>query len=339
MTGVPQDVRRRTAAARTATPARTGSAPGRLLRSPLLLRIFAWAAAISNGLIAVTGATVRVTGSGLGCETWPECQPGSLVPVSRSGLAAVHQAIEFGNRTLTGVVLIASLGTFVLAVLARPRRRSVVWLAAAAPVGVLFQAVWGGIVVRTELTWWTVAPHMLVSLVLLFFAIAVVVRLGEPDGPAVPVVPRPLRLLTMATVGVLALLCVAGTLVTAAGPHAGDDRTPRLDVPVRDVAQVHADLMFAYFGLLVATTVAFLAVRAPRRLLVRSWVLVGVTLAQGLIGLVQFATGVPEVLVVTHVLGAVVLVATAAAVLFATRTRDGAATPAVTGPVAEAAAR
>lgn len=297
--------------------------PAGILRSAGLLRVFAWAAVISNGLIAVTGATVRVTGSGLGCLTWPECQPGSLTPVSRSGLDAVHQAIEFANRTLTGVVLIASLGTFVLALLARPRRRSVVLLALAGPVGVVLQAIWGGIVVRTGLRWWTVAPHMLLSLVLLFFAIAVLVRLGEGDGSPMPTVPMQLRRLSQLTIAVLALLCVAGTLVTAAGPHAGDAQTPRLDLPVRDLAQLHADLMFGYLGLLVATTVGFLAVRAPRRLLLRGWVLVGVTAAQGLIGLVQFATGVPEALVVSHVFGAVVLVGAAAAVLFATRTRTG----------------
>jgi len=286
-----------------------------------LQKAFAWAAVATNGAIAVTGATVRVTGSGLGCPTWPECQPGSLVPVSRDGLSAVHQAIEFGNRTLTGVVLIASLGTFLLIWLARPRRTGLTWLAAVLPAGVLFQAVWGGLTVLTGLAWWTVAPHMLVSLALLFIAIVVLVRLDEGDGPSQPVVPRPMRILTWATVAVLVALCVAGTLVTAAGPHGGDDATPRLDVPVRALAQVHADLMFLYLGLLVAMSVGFLAVRAPRRLLVRTLVLIAITAAQGLIGLVQFATGVPEALVVAHVLGAVLLTSAAATVVLATRTR------------------
>ena len=120
---------------------------------------------------------------------------------------------------------------------------------------------------------------------------------------------------------VLGALCVAGTLVTAAGPHGGDEQTPRLDVPVRALAQLHADLMFLYLGLLVALTVGFLAVKAPRRLLNRAWVLVAVTAGQGLIGLVQYATGVPEALVVAHVLGATLLTAAAANVALATRTR------------------
>jgi len=257
-----------------------------------LQRAFAWAAVITNGLIAVTGATVRVTGSGLGCPTWPECHPGSLVPVSRSDLSGIHQAIEFGNRTLTGVVLIASLGTFLVIWLAKPRRKPLVLLALALPAGVLFQAVWGGIVVLTGLAWWTVAPHLL-----------------------------PLRMLTWATVVVLVALCCAGTLVTAAGPHGGDDATPRLDLPVAALAQLHADLMFTYLGLLIAMTVGYVAVKAPRRLLIRAGVLIGVTAAQGLIGLVQYATGVPEALVVAHVLGATLLTAAAANVVLATRTR------------------
>jgi cytochrome c oxidase assembly protein subunit 15 len=292
--------------------------------------LFAWAAVITNGLIAVTGATVRVTGSGLGCATWPECQPGSLVPESRSGLAAIHQAIEFSNRTLTGVVLVASLGAFLLIAVLRPVRRDLMVVAGIGPLGVLFQAVWGGIVVYTGLKWWTVAPHLLVSLVLVFAAVVTLVKLGETDGPARPTVPRPLQVLTWLTVAELAALCVAGTLVTAAGPHAGDVDTPRLDLSVRNLAQLHADLMFLYLGLVVALAVGFLAVRAPRALLVRIGVLVAVTVAQGAVGLVQYALGVPEALVLVHVLGAVCLIAAAAAVAMATRTRDLTPVPART---------
>ena len=294
----------------------------RLTPSLGLQKVFAWAAVITHGGIAVTGATVRVTGSGLGCETWPECQPGSLTPVTRDDLSAFHQAVEFGNRTLTGVVLIASLGTFLLIWRARPARPGLPWLAAVLPLGVLFQAVLGGVTVLTGLTWWTVAPHMIVSLVLLVVAVAVLNRLQEPDDAKHPVVPRPLRVLTWSTLGVLGALCVAGTLVTAAGPHAGDADTPRLELPVRTLAQVHADLMFTYLGLVVALTVGLLAVRAPRRLVRRALVLIAVTLAQGLIGLVQFAIGVPEALVVAHVLGAVLLVASAAFLAVGTSTRE-----------------
>ena len=286
-----------------------------------LQRAFALAAVLTHGGIAVTGATVRVTGSGLGCPIWPDCQPGSLVPVLREENSTVHQLIEFGNRTLTGIVLIASLGTFVVLWLAKPRRRSLIWLAAVLPLGVLLQAVWGGVTVRLGLAWWTVAPHMLISLVLLFVAVWVHQRLGEGNGPLRTTVPRPLHLLAWATAAVLVPLAIAGTLVTAAGPHAGDSNTPRLDLPVRTLAQVHADLMFSYFGLLVALGVGFVAVHATAVLRRRLWVLVAVTGAQGLIGIVQYNLGVPEVLVVLHVLGAVLLIAAAARMVFATRTR------------------
>jgi len=305
--------------AQAAPPARPGRFGWR--PQPALIRGFALAAVFAQGGIAVTGATVRVTGSGLGCATWPECQPGSLIPESRSGLSGVHQAIEFSNRTLTGVVLIAALGTFALLLLARPQRPGILKIAAAGPIGVLFQAVWGGIVVHTELSWWTVAPHMLVSLVLLFFAIWLHQRLVDEarsaeELPAARPLARPLVVLTWVTTGVLLALCVAGTLVTAAGPHAGDVDTPRLGWSVRTIAQVHADLMFLYLGLVVALAVAVIAVKAPQRLQRRLWVLVAVTAAQGLIGLVQYATGVPEALVVSHVLGAVLLTAAAARVTY-----------------------
>lgn len=318
----------RTTAGGTATPPGRPTGLRAILQSDRLLAVFAWAAVVTNGVIAVTGATVRVTGSGLGCETWPECQPGTLVPEYREGLAGIQQAIEFTNRTFTGLVLIASLGTFLLLWFRRPRRTGVLRLALVGPLGVLFQAVWGGIVVRLDLIWWTVAPHLLVSLALVSFALATAVRIREPDVASRPVVPRPLRVLAQASLAVLTALCVAGTLVTGAGPHAGDVDTPRLELSVRTLAQVHADLLFVFIGLLVAMTVGFLAVKAPRELMRRAWVLVGVTAAQGLLGLVQYATEVPEVLVVTHVLGAVLVVLAAVRMVLGTRTRTALPAPA-----------
>jgi cytochrome c oxidase assembly protein subunit 15 len=309
-------------AVRDAPPLPRTAGSGGWRPSSRLQRRFALAAVVTNGAIAVTGAVVRVTGSGLGCPTWPECHPGSVVPVLREENSTFHQLIEFGNRTLTGVVLVASLGAFLVIWRARPQRRSLVRLAAALPALVVFQAIWGGLTVLFGLAWWTVAPHMLISLGLLSVAVWVHQRLGEADAPATPTVPRPLQLLAWATSGVLLLLCVAGTLVTAAGPHAGDSTTPRLDLPVRGLAQVHADLMFTYLGLLVAFGVALAAVGAPALLRRRTWVLVGVTVGQGVLGIVQYQLGVPEVLVVLHVCGAVLLVTAAVRMLFATRTRS-----------------
>lgn len=289
--------------------------------SPRVVRFFAWAAVITNGLISVTGAAVRVTGSGLGCSTWPQCHPGTLVPQYRDDLATIHQVIEFGNRTITGVVLAASLGTFFLIWMMRPHRPQLLWLAAIGPIGVIAQAIVGGVVVLTGLQWWTVAPHLLLSLILVFAAVAVVIRLPEEDGPATLVVPRPLALLSWVTAGVLLIVCVTGTLVTAAGPHAGDINTPRLGIAVIDIAQVHADLMHLYFGLMIALTVGFFAVKAPKFLRHRALALLGVTAFQGIIGLVQYRLGVPEVLVLLHIFGAVCLTIAAAYVALGTRRR------------------
>jgi cytochrome c oxidase assembly protein subunit 15 len=247
-----------------------------------------------------------------------------MVPVLRDETSATHQLIEFGNRTLSGLVLLASVGSLIVVWRAKPRRREPVRLAALLVFGVLFQAVWGGLTVLFGLAWWTVAPHMLISLGLLFVAIRLHSRLAETDDPPGLTVPRPLSVLAWATLGVLLLLCSVGTLVTAAGPHAGDPETPRLDLPLPTLAHMHADLMFTYLGLLIALGVGFVAVRAPARLRRRLWILVGVTASQGLIGLVQFGLGVPEGLVVLHVLGAVLLTAAAARMVFATQHRPAA---------------
>lgn len=308
------------ASARSVGPTYLTLAFGWRIRASVV-RGFAWAALLSNALISVTGAVVRVTGSGLGCTTWPDCHPGTLVPDSRTGMAAIHQAVEFGNRTITGPVLIASLGTFVLLALLRPARPQLRNLAFVGPIGVAFQAVWGGVTVRMGLAWWTVMPHLLVSLVLVFFAAVVVVRLGESDAAPRPVAPRALAVLTWVTSGVLAAVTVSGTIVTATGPHAGDATTPRLGWDLREAAQLHADLMFLYLGLIAALAVALVATHAPRVLKVRIGWLVGLTVAQGALGMTQYFLGVPEAMVVAHVALAVALVAVAAFTCMATRER------------------
>lgn len=316
----------RTRSAASTSTARLPIVGGKFLPASLI-RIFAWAALLSNGLISVTGAIVRVTGSGLGCTTWPDCQPGTLVPEYRTGMAAIHQAIEFSNRTITGIVLVASLGTFLLIALLRPIRKQLVWLAAIGPIGVVFQAVWGGILVHLSLAWWAVMPHLLASLALVFFAGVVIVRLRESDRPTRLLVPRPLALATWLTAGVLAAVTVSGSIVTATGPHAGDVNTPRLGWDIRDAAQLHADLMFLYLGLIAALGVGLLATHAPQRLKRRFGWLIGLTAAQGALGLTQYFLGVPAALVVLHVLGAVALIAVAAFACMATRERVDAVNP------------
>ncbi len=285
------------------------------------MRGLAIAALITQAGIAVTGSVVRVTGSGLGCPTWPECFPGSLVPVPHPEIGPLHQWVEFGNRLLTVLVILVAGVCLVAAWWVRPRRRRLVWLAAAMPLGVLAQAVVGGVSVLAGLVWWTVAPHLLVSMVLVWIAVLLVQATTEGEGPPQPTVVPAVRRLVAVSVVVLAAVLVVGTLVTAAGPHAGDAETPRLAVAVAGVAQLHANLLVGYLGLLVGLGFALAATEARRSVWQRYRLLVVVVLAQGALGAVQYALGVPEVLVSLHVLGATLVTAATAALWAATTER------------------
>ena len=204
-------------------------------------RLIAAAVVLTQGGIAVTGAIVRVTASGLGCPTWPQCFPGSFTPVPHAEVAGIHQAVEFGNRMITFlVVLTAALA--VLAVTRARRRREVLVYAWLMPASTVMQAVIGGITVLTGLLWWTVAIHLLVSMAMVWLAVLLYVKIGEPDDGVPTVrVPKPLRQLTILTASVLSAVLVTGTLVTAAGPHAGDKSieapVPRLQIEI--VTLVH----------------------------------------------------------------------------------------------------
>ncbi|OBJ99739.1 hypothetical protein A5646_01615, partial [Mycobacterium sp. 1245499.0] len=198
-----------------------------LLPNPSLgvQRLIAAAVILTQGGIAITGAIVRVTASGLGCPTWPQCFPGSFVPVAHAEVPRIHQAVEFGNRMVTfAVVITAALA--VLAVTRARRRREVLVYAWLMPVSTVVQAVIGGITVRTGLLWWTVAVHLLTSMTMVWLSVLLYVKVGEPDDAVVRErVVRPLRALTALSGLNLAAVLVTGTLVTAAGPHAGD-RSP-----------------------------------------------------------------------------------------------------------------
>jgi heme a synthase len=288
-----------------------------------LIRALAVVTVVGQAGIAVTGAVVRVTGSGLGCPTWPQCFPDSLVPAPHPEVAALNQWIEFGNRLLS-VALVLAAGFAMLAVLTiRPRRRRLVWLAVAQPVGVVTQAVVGGFVVLSGLVWWSVAVHFLISMVFTWLAVLLVAAVSDGPGPARTLVPGPVRGLLATSTAVLAALLMAGTLVTAAGPHAGDAATPRLDVAVASVAQLHADLLFGFLGLLVGLGFLLRATAAPRRVVRRYVFLLAAVLAQGLLGGAQYALGVPEALAALHVLGAALVTVAAAALWAATSERAG----------------
>jgi heme a synthase len=285
-------------------------------------RSVAVAVLITQALIAVTGSVVRVTGSGLGCSTWPQCQPGSMVPVDHPEFAALHQWIEFGNRLLTGVVGFVAVAAFVLARLDRPRRRRYVRLGLVMPVGVVVQAILGGLTVRFELLWWTVAVHFLVSAVMVWLATLFLHSIDEGDGAPAHRGPGPLRGLLPLMVAIMSGLLIAGTMVTGAGPHAGDPDTPRLGLPVDALAHVHAAFLFVFLGMLVAVGVMIRTdATAPPPLWRRFTLLGAVVLTQGALGFVQYWTGVPELLVSLHVLGAMAVIAATASLWAGTRER------------------
>jgi len=291
-------------------------------------RVIAALVILTQGGIAVTGAIVRVTASGLGCPTWPQCFPGSFTPVAHAEVPRIHQAVEFGNRMITfAVVITAALA--VLAVTRARRRTEVLVYAWLMPVSTVVQAVIGGITVRTGLLWWTVAIHLLTSMTMVWLAVLLYVKIGEPDSAEAGVVrrlvPFPLRAL-IGLVGVnLAAVLVTGTLVTGAGPHAGDrspSRTvPRLEVEINTLVHLHSSLLVAYLALLVGLGCGLLAVGASRAILVRLGVLFALVCAQAAVGTAQYFTGVPAALVAVHVAGAAACTAATAALWAAMRER------------------
>jgi cytochrome c oxidase assembly protein subunit 15 len=288
-------------------------------------RIIAAAVVLTQGGIAVTGAIVRVTASGLGCPTWPQCFPGSFTPVPHAEVPGIHQAVEFGNRMITFlVVLTAALA--VLAVTRARRRREVLVYAWLMPASTVIQAVIGGITVLTGLLWWTVAIHLLVSMAMVWLAVLLYVKIGEPDdGVPTTRVTKPLRQLTIATAVVLAAQLVCGTLVTAAGPHAGDKSieapVPRLQIEIVTLVQLHAALLMAYLALVLGLGFALRRVRADRQIIKRLVVLLILIAAQALVGRVQYAIGVPAGLVAIHVAGAAACTAATAALWASMRER------------------
>jgi cytochrome c oxidase assembly protein subunit 15 len=268
-----------------------------------LLRRVVLANLILEIAIVVTGGLVRLSGSGLGCPTWPQCVPGSFVPVARQE-QGFHKLIEFGNRTLTGVVLLAALLVIVAVWRWAPGRPGLRRISVLPLVGVLLQALLGGVTVLTGLNPAIVAAHFLTSMVLVSLSAYLLYRVGEGDGPPVPLVRPEIRSLAWGVAALGALVLTLGTVVTGSGPHSGDASTPRFGFDPRTIAWLHADAVMLYFGLVVAVLLAVhLTVTGPGPR--RAWqAVLGVTVLQGAVGYTQYLTGLPEVLVLVHMLGA-----------------------------------
>jgi heme a synthase len=285
---------------------------------PPLVRPILVANLVGEVVIVVTGGIVRLTGSGLGCPTWPECVPGSFTPVPHQE-EGIHKFIEFGNRTLTGVVGLLALACVWVVVTRMRHRRPLLVVALALVAGVVLQAVVGGIAVRMTLSPVVVAFHFLLSMVMVALS-TMLLRGAEdgwsPDGTAdlgrrELLVPKLAGTLAWVTAAVGAGVLILGTIVTGSGPHSGDAEQPaRTGFDPRSVAWLHADLVMLFLGLVVAVLVAvWLTGSSDRAKATWRGVLV-VTLLQGAIGYVQYFTGLPEVLVGLHMLGASLLVVT-----------------------------
>lgn len=293
------------------------------------LRVQRWiaiAVILSQAGIAVTGAVVRVTASGLGCPTWPECFPGSFTPIGVSEVPVLHQTVEFSNRLLTfAVSLCAAL--IVLAVTRARRRRDVLTYAWLMPGGTLLQGIIGGITVRTGLLWWTVSVHLLASMLMVWLAVVLYAKINQPDdGIDIVQAPAPLRWLTVLSGVALSGVLIAGTMVTAAGPHAGDKSierpVERLQIEIVTLVHLHSQLLVGYLALLVGLAFGLFAVGITPAVRKRLFVLLALVCSQALVGIVQYFTDVPAALVVIHVGGAAACVAATAALWASLHTRE-----------------
>jgi cytochrome c oxidase assembly protein subunit 15 len=295
---------------------------------PRLLWPLAIANLVANIGIVVTGGAVRLTGSGLGCPTWPRCTDGSYVPHGELG---VHGAIEFGNRMLTFVLAAIAIACWLAALVASRRadghRRPLV-LATVIALGVPSQALIGGVTVLTDLNPWIVSFHLLVSMAIIGVC---VLLLDELRGPVRTAAPPGVRRLGWAVFAAGWLVLYVGTVVTGSGPHAGDLDSPRTGLDPLQVSQLHADAVFLFVGLTVGLvlTAAGGARRAAVALLV-------VQLAQGTIGFVQYFTDLPEVLVGFHLFGAALVSAAMTWALLSLLGRSSAADVATSADMATA---
>jgi len=277
--------------------------------STAAFRRFSIVTLVMVSLIVVSGAAVRVSGSGLGCTDWPDCTRGHLTPPLE-----FHSLIEFGNRTIT-ILLVIVVGATVLAALRRrPFRRDLAWLSVGLVAGVLLQAVMGGIVVLTKLNPYWVMVHFLASMPLIVDAVILLHRSTRDYSPGSGrlLVPRPVLLLSRALVLLLGLVLAAGTAVTGAAPDGGSSqgqvRAKRIPMPLQSLAQLHADIALFVVGFALALAVALHAIDVPERVRRSGRILVGVLVLQAGVGYAQYFTHLPAVLVEVHVAGATVLV-------------------------------
>ena len=318
------------------------------------LRGWALAAVISNAVIITTGAAVRLSSSGLGCDDWPKCSTTSLIASHVSGQTTLNTWIEFGNRLLNyPLVIIAGLA-FIACWRYRSgpggqRRRDLVRLSAVLPLGIVAQAVVGGLVVLSKLNPALVALHFLLSSGILACAVVLHTRVREGSGPVRPLVRPDLRVLAWLLAGATAVMLAAGTVVTGTGPLAGTQvdshghftTVPRFHLPLVDVTQFHSDIAWFISATSLAIAIGLRFSAAPPRARRYGWLMVGGVILQAIIGYAQYFSHLPAGLVWFHVAGAVLLWICALKLYLATRERlpgAEASVPAGPAPAARAAA-
>jgi cytochrome c oxidase assembly protein subunit 15 len=316
-----------------------------LAPTPVSMRRLALAGVIADTMIMSTGAAVRLSASGLGCPDWPQCSAADVVASKNAGQTLLNTWIEFGNRLLNFPLVIIAALIFVAAWRFRPdgrRRRDLVWLGAAQPLGVVAQAVIGGIVVLTKLSPATVSVHFLVSAAVVAAAVALHMRCAAiADTSLVPgttPIRRDLRVISAALVAVTCLMLAAGTVVTGTGPLAGDAGVPRYPLPLEGVTQFHADIGWLLAGLSIALVLVLRLSAAPRRAVRAGWIVLAALGSQGVIGYIQYFTHLPAGLVWVHVTGSVLVWIAVLRLYFTVRERAPVNT-ARTGPVVTAPSR
>jgi cytochrome c oxidase assembly protein subunit 15 len=248
--------------------------------------------------LVLTGGAVRLTGSGLGCPTWPECTPGSYTPVPYQAEGQLHAWIEFGNRLLTFALLLSALVAIIYVL--NSGRKDLRSLAAGQVLGIVGQGVLGGITVLTDLHPLPVAGHLLLSMFLIAGAASLYSRREAPQiKVAAPT--KTISVLSQAHIAISFIVLILGTIVTGSGPHAGDEKAQRFGFDIRSVAIVHADAVIFLMGLTIALLVAASVTKSTKKAI---YIFFAISLAQGGVGYAQYLTGIPELLVAIHLAGA-----------------------------------
>jgi cytochrome c oxidase assembly protein subunit 15 len=250
--------------------------------------------------LVLTGGAVRLTGSGLGCPTWPECTPGSYTPVPYQAEGQLHAWIEFGNRLLTFALLFSALIAVIYVL--KSGRKDLRSLAAGQVLGIFGQGILGGITVLTDLHPLPVAGHLLLSMLLIAGAASLYSRRHETQFK-VAAPTKTIAVLSQAHIAISFIVLILGTIVTGSGPHAGDEKAQRFGFDIRSVAILHADAVIFLMGLTIALLVAASVTKSTKKAI---YIFFAISFAQGGIGYAQYLTGIPEILVAIHLAGATI---------------------------------